>query len=754
MKAICLVAALVSSMVISADSAKTDFPVELLGDLNGMSLPRTKSASTGSLIKGASDLVIATKTQAKAKKRCLHAVGELLEIVDKSDFTQLCRDYGYEVFSGEKTSRKIDITGFYNEAGSPTINAAVSRLCNISLGPIGNARSDLDSVLDLNWYNNSFQLAIEVAGIKLVDEDIYIDRGDVVLIKAFLKAAEGTLYFLRGVDVTMDYEEVMSAAVDVYSDFVDAELDLISAFDLSPFSRLSISDKSDIQKARAAFAEAVELAKTGDALVKARNDGLNHLLQYDRGGLSDVIQFILRHEQSLLAALDQFITPLQMDNADVASGVFELTYTGEPLSPAIGSVTVGGTSVPYNLGGTTSATEIGTYEMTLVGYGRSTGTKTVVWKIVEPPPSSVVFNLAGHGTRTGGGELEQLVAWKQAAVAPEVVPETGYRFLGWDKEFDDVVGALTVTAQWEQIRCVVDLDGKILDDCVYGQEMTASTFASVTNGWTNIVCTGWVGTGDVPATGDGAEVTFTVTQPSMLRWLYQTNYWVSVSAGEGGSVAFPADGQWMAAGTTLTAEAVSDRGWSFGRWKDVESGESLDAECVVTRKIDAPLAWQAEFVRNKYLVRYDANGGTGTILDQVFEYGIAQDPDIASLANPGFVLAGWARSEEGEAEFWAGSGVSNLTEVAEADVTLYAVWAPDSDHYAMAFRKGDGNGRMFNVACETNKVYSLPPNNFIPPVGKCFAGWQCSNGKRYDDGMLVFNLAQPGETVTMTAIWE
>ena len=35
-----------------------------------------------------------------------------------------------------------------------------------------------------------------------------------------------------------------------------------------------------------------------------------------------------------------------------------------------------------------------------------------------------------------------------------------------------------------------------------------------------------------------------------------------------------------------------------------------------------------------------------------------------------------------------------------------------------------------------------------------FAGWACSNDKRYDDGMLVFDLAQPGETVTMTAVWE
>ena len=51
-------------------------------------------------------------------------------------------------------------------------------------------------------------------------------------------------------------------------------------------------------------------------------------------------------------------------------------------------------------------------------------------------------------------------------------------------------------------------------------------------------------------------------------------------------------------------------------------------------------------------------------------------------------------------------------------------------------------------------VFSLPPSLFTPPVGKRFVGWACSNGKRYDDGMLVFNLAEPDETVTMTAIWE
>ena len=61
---------------------------------------------------------------------------------------------------------------------------------------------------------------------------------------------------------------------------------------------------------------------------------------------------------------------------------------------------------------------------------------------------------------------------------------------------------------------------------------------------------------------------------------------------------------------------------------------------------------------------------------------------------------------------------------------------------------------MASLVCEVGEVYALPECTFTPPVGKRFAGWACSNGRRYDDGMLVFNLAQPGETVTMTAIWE
>ena len=75
-------------------------------------------------------------------------------------------------------------------------------------------------------------------------------------------------------------------------------------------------------------------------------------------------------------------------------------------------------------------------------------------------------------------------------------------------------------------------------------------------------------------------------------------------------------------------------------------------------------------------------------------------------------------------------------------------------HYVVMF-KTDGDLTPFSsFEWKADQVYALPPCTLTPPAGKRFAGWACSNGRRYDDGMLVFNLAEPGETVTMTAIWE
>ena len=90
--------------------------------------------------------------------------------------------------------------------------------------------------------------------------------------------------------------------------------------------------------------------------------------------------------------------------------------------------------------------------------------------------------------------------------------------------------------------------------------------------------------------------------------------------------------------------------------------------------------------------------------------------------------------------------------VALGCLVAYAGTKPPVGCYGVAFDLGGVPVEVPAISCEAEKVYKLPVMSERLPSG--FLGWACSNGRRYDDGMLVFNLAKPGETVTMTAVWE
>jgi VCBS repeat-containing protein len=59
---------------------------------------------------------------------------------------------------------------------------------------------------------------------------------------------------------------------------------------------------------------------------------------------------------------------------------------------------------------------------------------------------TVTFDLGNHGTRTGGGELSQMIDHGDAAVEPTLTVEDGWTRTGWDTAFNNVTADLTVTA--------------------------------------------------------------------------------------------------------------------------------------------------------------------------------------------------------------------------------------------------------------------------------------------------------------------
>ena len=80
---------------------------------------------------------------------------------------------------------------------------------------------------------------------------------------------------------------------------------------------------------------------------------------------------------------------------------------------------------------------------------------------------------------------------------------------------------------------------------------------------------------------------------------------------------------------------------------------------------------------NEYIVEFDKNnsGATGSMEDQEFEYGTAQNLTTCGYSLVGHSFTGWATTDNGAAEYDDGEEVSNLSATDNDIITLYAVWS-------------------------------------------------------------------------------
>ncbi|MBN1671136.1 MAG: hypothetical protein JXR37_08900, partial [Kiritimatiellae bacterium] len=104
------------------------------------------------------------------------------------------------------------------------------------------------------------------------------------------------------------------------------------------------------------------------------------------------------------------------------------------------------------------------------------------------------------------------------------------------------------------------------------------------------VCTGWAGTGSVPASGATTGVVFTAATHSALTWLWTSQYRLDTEAGPNGEVD-TGDG-WYAAGTPVALTAAASNGYHFAYWSgDVPAGQEtanpLTVDMTCARQVTA-----------------------------------------------------------------------------------------------------------------------------------------------------------------------
>ena len=197
-------------------------------------------------------------------------------------------------------------------------------------------------------------------------------------------------------------------------------------------------------------------------------------------------------------------------------------------------------------------------------------------------------------------------------------------------------------------------------------------------------------------------------------------------------------------------------GCTFVGWGWAPSGGVDFSDGQVVRNLAVPdgarLYLYARWAVTAYTVRFQPNGGSGSMSDQAFTYGRAQRLRANAFRRTGHRFAGWARSSGGGVSYANGQSVGNLT-TRGGVVPLYAKWTPI--RYAVRFTPNGGSGAMPDQNFVYGQAQRLAPNAFVRD-GCTFVGWgrAASGATDFADKASVNNLtATSGGLVRLYARW-
>ncbi|MBR3223582.1 MAG: leucine-rich repeat protein, partial [Kiritimatiellae bacterium] len=191
-------------------------------------------------------------------------------------------------------------------------------------------------------------------------------------------------------------------------------------------------------------------------------------------------------------------------------------------------------------------------------------------------------------------------------------------------------------------------------------------------------------------------------------------------------------------------------GYSFAGWWTAKSGGSrITAKTKVTKDVTYYARWTA----NKYKIKFNANGGAGTMKNLSAAYGKSVKLTANAFKRSKHTFQGWAKKMNGEVAYADRAKVKNLTATDGKTVTLYAVWKHNS--YKVKFNANGGTGAAQSQTVNCGAKTKLAANSYVRE-GFVFAGWAKKKGGPvvYKNKASVKDLAKNGKTVTLYAVWK
>lgn len=198
--------------------------------------------------------------------------------------------------------------------------------------------------------------------------------------------------------------------------------------------------------------------------------------------------------------------------------------------------------------------------------------------------------------------------------------------------------------------------------------------------------------------------------------------------------------------TRPTAERT---GYTVEKWVTDAGVELTDASTMPSEET----TYRAKWKPNTYTIKYNANGGAGTIADQKMTYDSPANLTTNAFTRTGYTFLGWSTIQNGDVVYADKEYVSNLTTTNNGTVTLYARWANNTYNVKYDLNGGTPNGEMPTVAYYDKAFTVKDPSK----TGYIFTGWTIGGnaaGTRVNGVTTFKNLANAVDsTVTLKANW-
>lgn len=194
---------------------------------------------------------------------------------------------------------------------------------------------------------------------------------------------------------------------------------------------------------------------------------------------------------------------------------------------------------------------------------------------------------------------------------------------------------------------------------------------------------------------------------------------------------------------TLSSTKPTRTGYTFLGWTISSTATTVIYSAGSSYTTNLNVTLYAVWKPNAYIVKFNANGGTGTMSNQSFTYDAAKALTANSFTRTGYTFLGWSTSSTAtSATYTDGQSVKNLTATDGGTVNLYAVWRKNpTTSYTLSYNANGGTGAPSAQSGSTLYVIS----STIPQkAGYTFMGWSSV----YPSDTADF---QPNEMILITA---